>query len=345
MTRKLQIIKSNTQLDFLSVSKVNLFIDCHRKYYWRYIRNFDSHKVSIPFFVGGFYHEGLEQFYSGKKPEDILSYVDESITEFLVETFIPPDEVGELELQRAIILGMLEGYFDVYASDRDKWEVLGTEIFVEMEMLGYDFPLIGTIDLVFRFKGRIWIGEHKTTSQIHRDYIDRLPFDLQVMLYPLLLEEAMGLHPHGVCYNITRKPSIRQKQNETFPDFVSRVSEDYVERREFYFHREEILFNKKYISQAWDDLTHIADELQIYHDSLDEKKILNRKNWYRNAQSCFQYGRCPFFNLCKHGDRTDQVMMFQQRDPGPSEESFLKKKKEKANGKKVKKRKKLSRAK
>lgn len=314
-------------LDQVGISKLNLFIECHRKYYWRYIRNIEQKKTSIPLFVGGMYHSGLEQFYRGEKPDVILHDMDEQITEFMTNKFIDPSEMGILDYQRAVILGMLEGYFHIHKKDLKCWKILATELYVEMPLPGFEIPLVGTIDLVYKHKGKIWIGEHKTTSQVTKDYIDRLPFDLQVMIYPKMAEHALKKRAHGVCYNVIRKPSIRQRQNETFADFIVRVTEDYKTREDFYFYREEILYNQKYIKQAENDIKMISEELNMYHDFLGKKKILKADEWYRNSRACFNYGRCPFFNLCKHGDRTDQLMMFHEREPSPSEQSFLERRK------------------
>ena len=322
-------IPSSPALTHMQVSKLNLFAECHRKYYWRFIRNVDPKKISIPFFVGGMYHTGLEAFYKGEDTDKIIKSIDTDIDDFLSTRFIQPEELGQLEIQRAIIIGMLKGYFKVYAKDIKKWKIIATELFVEMPIEGFDFPLIGTIDLVYQYKKKIWIGEHKTASQITKDYIDRLPFDLQVMLYPLMVRYALKRDVQAVCYSITRKPTIRQKQNETFKDFISRISDDYVNREDFYFYREEILYNPKYIKHAINDLHRISEELESYHTMMEKNEVLKMENWYRNSRACFQFGRCPFFNLCKHGDRSDQMMMFQKREPSPSEQAYL----EKKNGK------------
>ena len=154
--------------------------------------------------------------------------------------------------------------------------------------------------------------------------IDRLPFDLQVQLYPMLLKQTLGLDCKAVCYNMIRKPTIRQRQNETFDDYVSRLSSQYVDRVDFYFYREEVRYNRRYIEKVLEDATQIADEIKMYHD-LEEKEVLDPKTWYRNSNACFNYGRCPYFNICKHGARTDQLMMFKERSPGPSEKGYLKK--------------------
>ena len=152
------MITPSPQLDFLQVSKERTFVECHRKYYWRFIRNLDANRISIPFYVGGLYHDGLEMFYQKKPLKEILNTIEAKIDKFEQEQFIRPDEIGRLESSRAIVLGMISGYCKHYKKDLKDWKIIATEVFCEATLPGFTTPFIGTIDLVYEHKGMIKIG-------------------------------------------------------------------------------------------------------------------------------------------------------------------------------------------
>ena len=90
--------------------------------------------------------------------------------------------------------------------------------------------------------GRLALVEHKTTSSDvspDSNYWIRLRANPQVMQY-ILAARALGWDVSVVLYDVTRKPSIRVKQNETPEAFAQRLAEDTQARPEFYFARREV---------------------------------------------------------------------------------------------------------
>jgi hypothetical protein len=90
--------------------------------------------------------------------------------------------------------------------------------------------------------GRLALIEHRTCSEDiapDSEYWARLRFNLQIYQY-VLAARALGWDVALVIYDVTRKPSIRQKQTETVEQYGDRLAADTRERPEFYFARREV---------------------------------------------------------------------------------------------------------
>ena len=110
-----------------------------------------------------------------------------------------------------------------------------------------------------------------------------------------------------------RKPSIRQKKNERFDEFTDRIAELYMIYPQDYFFRKKIPFKQRQITEAWEDVCAMTEELNSYYAFL-KKRILDRKEWYRNSYSCFDFGStCPYFHMCNKGESLATLSMFCDR--------------------------------
>lgn len=167
------------------------------------------------------------------------------------------------------------------------------------------FDLLGRADAVMNRGQFLALYEDKFVGQIDEKKIKRLKLDRQIALGCYGLWRATGLEVREVRYRFTRKPSIRQKKDETLPDFLERLAADYADpdRRDFYTH-EEPLFRDA------DDLLRIEAELWVWAEKL---RTARRGRLYdRNTSHCGDFGGCPFIPLCV-GD-PDAPALYRERD-------------------------------
>jgi hypothetical protein len=157
-------------------------------------------------------------------------------------------------------------------------------------------PIRGKIDGTYRVvNGRLWVLDHKSKGQINEGNIsDRLPYDLQTMLYAWAVWKQTGEKPAGVLYNVMRRPQLRRKQTENLSQFLERIDENVRTRREFYFVRFEAPIMPK--------------GLEAFEKELDSLVRLAHA-WYRGAfhyrfsPACdTKYGACDFLPVCGRGD-------------------------------------------
>lgn len=338
-------IEPSPYLRCMFISKARTFASCHRLYYWTYVRNMVPKAIRMPFWVGDVYHKGVELFFDGMKEKDILRRIREYMKKTLAKTYVPPESMPYIEINKVVIQGMLRAFFHVMAPKAKSWKIIATELpfSVNLETDNYMLvPFVGRVDLVYEDGKHLGVAEWKTASQINKDYFDRIPFNLQAMCYPVAVQQALGRKVSRIFYSVVRKPSISQRKNETFKQFLERMVADYIDRQDWYFHSQTILYNQKHVNAAMSDLVRITEEIWTYHDALEAEGVLNKDEWYRNSEYCFTWGRCPYYYLCRYGERHDTMKLFVKRETRYVEEES---EKESSGGKKPVKRKKKSKAK
>jgi hypothetical protein len=143
--------------------------------------------------------------------------------------------------------------------------------------------LIGKIDAICEDGTPI---EHKTTSDtIDEKYINRLQWDDQVTNYLLALSLERGQIVNRVIYTVIKKPTIRQKQNETIEDYINRCVDWYDEDTEHKVATFPVVRSKDELSEKQLELVHMC------------KEIKGCKRFYRNPSHCSIMG-CSYSSVC-----------------------------------------------
>ncbi len=151
-----------------------------------------------------------------------------------------------------------------------------------------------------RKSGRVKLVEHKTAGRLDAAYVAKLPLDNQIIGYAWAKgKEKVKLE--GVVYNVTKKPSIRLRQNETLNDFYKRIESEYTERPEEYFYRESLSFSP-------DDLKRFETELTRFMGEID--RCHKEDFFYQNTSQCTAMGVCPFMKLCCEGATKENLMLY-----------------------------------
>lgn len=308
-------LEPEVELKQVSISRLQCFMACHRLYFWRYVLRLDPRGLYLPFFVGSVFHKGIELFYQGLPLDETLDLCDHFIDEKLSGLFVRPEEVGEVDRSRAIVMGLVAGYYEVYDGEPDEWEVMHIEQAFEVPMDDLPLTILAVVDMVCRRGKTLQVVEHKALSRIAKNNIEKLPFDMQAQSYPVIIERCTGQKVKAVCYNMCRKSQLRLKRDETQDDFIQRVCDDYLARPNDYFYRETVRYSKRHRDAVWRDINMVAEELLTYHTANGPEWVLVPDNWYRRAGECFNWNtRCRYYNLCKFGCRPDQLTLFQPRE-------------------------------
>ena len=158
-------------------------------------------------------------------------------------------------------------------------------------------PLIGRVDGMAEDGNLV---EHKTTSLTPLEYEYNLQWDEQILAYMLMTGARK------VWYTVCRKPTIRQKKNESDEEFFHRMVEWYdedtdskiklilVERTD-----EEVEAFKKSFQNIRDDIS-LAER---YGD------------FYRNTCHCNVWGRrCEYSSVCLHYDPEQEYVEFVRKE-------------------------------
>lgn len=236
----------------ISISKVKLFKACRRAYWLKYVQGLEPVQRADALETGLTYHELIETLY---KDGDLLG----------------------VEEQYSKEQAMAAAYWKyIYP----KFDMRATEEWFEVP-LGDD-TLVGRIDGIASDGALV---EHKTTGgPIGEDYEFGLQWDEQVLTYML----ATGARK--MWYTVCRKPTLRQKKDETQEEFFQRMVDWYEEDTG---HKIRLLF-----------VSRTDEEVEAFRQSLlatvwEMKHLQDEKMFYCNTQNCMTWGRrCEYSPVC-----------------------------------------------
>jgi hypothetical protein len=210
----------------------------------------------------------------------------------------------EWTVERETLRQLLAGHFWRYS--QDNLQFLAVELSFEIALVdpstgreSRHFRLAGKIDAIVALMpdGRVAVLEYKTAGEDigpSSDYWPRLRCDGQISLY-VLAARALGHDAAAVIYDVTRKPTIRLRQNETPEAYSQRLCADIDARPDYYYQRREV-------PRLEDELAEFQLELWQQAQSLQESMRCDR--WYRNV-SKMTCGNCEFSELCFNNCRID----------------------------------------
>ena len=249
----------------LSISKIKTFKSCRRLYELKYVENLRPKEKPEALEVGSNYHKLLEQINNGQIPD----YIDYS---------------KEMAMANAY-------YHFIYP----RFKVMAAEKTYELD-LGDGDMLIGIVDGVAD-DGHI--VEHKTTgSEITEQYEYNLLWDEQILAYMLLTGKRK------VWYTVCRKPTIRQKQNESEEEFYQRMCEWYDTDTDSKIRLLELWRTDAEVKEFRQDLERMRSDMKAAEEG---------KDFYKNTCHCNMYGRrCEYSSICLHYDPDQQYLEFER---------------------------------
>ena len=215
--------------DLMTATRMNCLLDCPRKHYWRYEVGLSRATDGAALRFGSAWHDAMEARWQRMSYEDALA------------TALKTDRALD-ETAVATVAGLLERYYHRWQEDPVK--SLHPEVEFRHPLPGSrSFDCAGKIDgLGVLHDGRLTLVEHKTTiADIapDSDYWLRLRANPQVMQY-VVAAWALGWDLHTVIYDVTRKPTIHVRKDESPEAYSERLAADTQARPDFYFARREV---------------------------------------------------------------------------------------------------------
>lgn len=251
----------------ISVSGLKLFKACQQAWRFRYIEELEPVKLTDALQVGTNYHSKIEEIYT-KGYCEVSDNSRESAMALAYEKYIYP-----------------------------KFNVKSVEQWFEYS-LGGDDKLIGRVDGIADDNHLV---EHKTTSiNLTDEYEYELQWDEQILAYML----ATGTRK--VWYTVIRKPTIRQKKNESDEEFFTRMCQWYDEDTDSKVRLMEITRTDE---EVMDFEKHLKAMMPYIKNAFENPDIL-----YRNTLHCHCWGgRCEFSSICLHYDPNQEYVEFTRR--------------------------------
>lgn len=197
--------------------------------------------------------------------------------------------------------GYFDGNFDKISAMASAYEKYVYPKFkVDKAEQWFNYKLNDKHTLIGRYDGisEGYLVEHKTVNaSIDESYEYFLEWDEQILAYML----SSG--KRKIYYTVCRKPTIRQKKDETDEEFFNRMCQWYDEDTDSKIRVLEITRTDEEVEQFRQDLIAIADEMEAC------------SNYYKNPSYCNRWGRmCDYASICKHYDPNQDYIEFKKRE-------------------------------
>lgn len=270
-------LEGNTQLSY---SSMTLLKGCEQRYVHYKVLDTpvdsDCEVDQLSFIVGTSFHAILE-WSEHQKPEKIGADLEKCVKDFN----LPEDQVG---LVHAMVLKYLRLH------RKSNLECVKCEYQISNK------STIGYVDVIFKEKdsGKWWICDLKTAKTFWSTLPAKLPKDRQLNLYGYYykhIAKDLGLDHHlfqGCRYRVTTKSSAKQRQYESYVEYVKRITDNNIKSYDVIIPKEKL------------SLQEVFNE----HKSLHRRSLALRKGSEptRNYGYCDTYFKpCPYFSQC-HGD-------------------------------------------
>lgn len=261
----------------VSISRIRLFKACRRAYWLKYEQNLEPVQRSEALETGLTYHDLIATLY---KDGDLLN----------VEEDCSKEQAMAVAYQKYI-------YPQIPKVDAERW----------FETALDNDTLVGRIDGVT--PDGILL-EHKTTSSaIDESYEYGLQWDEQILCYML----ATGARE--MMYTICRKPTIRQKQNETQEDFFHRMIEWYDEDTDSKIRLLRVIRTDEEVEAFRKSLSAVVWQMKAFSDE---------ESYYRNTSHCMTFGRrCEYASVCLSYNPEADYIEFTKHERGSENENVV----------------------
>lgn len=254
----------------ISISNLKLFKACRKAWRFKYVEGLVPVQKAEALETGSTYHGKIEDIYKFGYC-DVSDNSKESAMALAYEKYIYPN-------------------FKVNAVE--DW---------------FEYPLENGNVLVGRVDGIAedgYLVEHKTTSlDITDQYEYDLQWDEQVLAYML------ANNTRKMWYTVIKKPTIRQKKNETEEEFFDRMCKWYDEETE-----SKIRFFE--VTRTDEEIENFRKELETITDIVETAEHDDRFI-YRNPLYCNCWGRrCEYSSICLNYKPDEEYIEFERRKYG-----------------------------
>ncbi|MHB9037062.1 MAG: PD-(D/E)XK nuclease family protein [Armatimonadota bacterium] len=336
--------KSNFPQEISSGGKIistysmwNLFRNCRKACEWRYIKELVPMSRDHALSFGILIHTCLEMWHGGSSLESVLDFIDASLPKHSQDD----SRRSDWHLARAMMIGYVVRY------PSEDFEIIALEKIFEGRIVNpatgassRSFTIAGKVDGIVRMRdtGEYYLLEHRTTSQLDGDYLERLWTDLQVSLYAHYIEQTLGICISGVIYNMLVKAKLQQGKGETQAEFEARRAELLSKSKTGKTSATRKLpesdesFQGRLLAKYAEPGMFHREMLRLSHNQLDAMKTdlweltqqflhsRRRDMFWRNTSYCFANHRtCPYFSLCSSNGSGKVIAESYERRP-PHEE-------------------------
>lgn len=171
---------------FYDNTRISAMRRCPRYFYFRHIRDWQPEGKSYALIFGSAWHSAMDSVWANLCKEDAQNLTTQEVADAGYEAFIenwmenglahpnelsPEDAMDMRQRNPGVALEMLYEYVEERRDFLSRVELLSIEepFAVPLDPKDPSLFYVGRLDKVFKYKGQIIIGEHKTTSMYKKD--------------------------------------------------------------------------------------------------------------------------------------------------------------------------------
>jgi hypothetical protein len=290
--------------DCLSHTRLGVFLSCQEKFRWKYVERLEPAVKSAPLTMGAAFAHATETGDPQAGYDMLVEERDALAIEYGGNPWIVVPTDQDAQLQATIVLAASTAYLERFGT-RARREVEYRQR-IRNPITGYPSRSFDVMARVDGIDGDVLI-EDKLVSKVEAATERTLLLDRQTTLGRYLHWRCTGETIREVRYRKTRKPQIKQRQNESFDAYCERIIDDYATRPEFYIF-EWVLFRDS------DDFLRLEHELWAWCEQI---RAASRAGVFpRNSAACLDYGGCELLPLCtRRVGAINEFRVRETRDP------------------------------
>ena len=265
--------------EICDASKLQTYMECPRKYFYRYILGWETETDNVHLVFGEGWHRAMEHILLYGKSEKSIKDAFQKFNDYYREHFPDPytDETRGNKVPASALAGLVE-YCNYYKADN--FEVLETEVAgtVPIDPNNMDRKMHFRIDAICKDNSGYFILEHKTASRDSEAWRNQWFLSTQVNLY---------IHTLFCLYN----------RNDIWGGKVNGVV----------FRKRDRGFVRVPIRKTVEGINNWLIQTQSWYDAMrrDTEAVLEEdigapamKAFRMNTQNCIKYNTCKYHDLC-----------------------------------------------
>lgn len=200
---------------FFDSSKLKCYLECPRRFYWRYVRHLVPLHEQAALSFGAAIHDALFIWHQKNDLDAAIEAFHNSWDDLEGQT-LRSHEKGEELLIR---------YARRYPPNREPFKFVGgLEVKVQIQINGITYG--GRIDGIVEWGGMNLILDHKTATRMGPKYFNQFRPDLQMTGYAFMASQLMQKTMHGIVINVLY---FTTKTYDFFREISSREPFEYQE--------------------------------------------------------------------------------------------------------------------
>ncbi len=278
------MVKEHETYNIIDSSKIEEYISCPRRYFYRYILGWTPDTTDTHLYFGTCWHLAMEHLLlNGYSYESVIEAYSKFESAYR-ERFSEVTDAERFPKTPAVVLKALAGYVkEWHAHDSENgYKTLHTEVAGSVSITK-GRKIHFKMDSILQDKdGMFFSLEHKTGSTNNRQWQDKWKLSIQVgtyshVLYCLYMKDVWGIKINGTFFKKGRGGAgevefVRVPVRKT-PDSM----EDWLYTVEYWIDK---------IEEDMDRLSSVSDEYTIM------------PAFAKNPVNCTQYFGCPYLDFC-----------------------------------------------